>query len=39
MGSVTHADGYVPMPQGGSKLSACEIDMIRIWIDASAPNN
>jgi hypothetical protein len=39
MGSVTHANGYVPMPQGGSKLSACEIDMIRIWIDASAPNN
>jgi hypothetical protein len=39
MGSITHTSGYVAMPQGGSKLSDCEIDMVRIWINDSAPNN
>lgn len=39
MGSITHANGYVAMPQGGNKLSDCEIDMVRIWINESAPNN
>jgi mono/diheme cytochrome c family protein len=38
-GAITHAAGYTPMPQGGNKLSQCEIDMIKIWIDAGAPNN
>jgi hypothetical protein len=39
LGAVTHAPGFAPMPQGGSKLSDCEIDMISIWISESAPNN
>jgi cytochrome c553 len=37
-GSVTHAPGYVAMPQGG-KLSDCQITQIRKWIDAGAANN
>lgn len=38
MGSVSHTAPYKRMPPGG-KLPSCEIDMIRIWIDAGAPNN
>ena len=38
-GAVNHASGFTPMPQGGAKLSACEIDVIRIWIDDGALNN
>ncbi len=37
-GSVSHATGYSPMPQGG-KLSDCQISQISKWIDAGAPNN
>jgi hypothetical protein len=39
MGAISHSNGFTPMPQGGSKLSDCEIEMIGIWIDDSAPNN
>lgn len=39
IGAVTHAAGFTPMPQGGSKLSECEISTLRIWIDQGAPNN
>jgi Cytochrome C oxidase, cbb3-type, subunit III len=38
LGSVTHAVGYSPMPQG-SKLSDCQITQIKNWISAGAPNN
>lgn len=38
-GAVSHASGYSPMPQGGSKLSQCAIDKIKTWVDAGAPNN
>jgi uncharacterized membrane protein len=38
-GAVNHSAGFVPMPQGGNKLPQCEIDAIRIWTDAGAPNN
>ncbi len=31
LGSVRHEAGYIPMPQGGSKLSDCEINTIAIW--------
>lgn len=39
MGSVSHAGGYTPMPQGGNKLSACSINKLRAWIDAGMPEN
>ena len=38
-GSVNHSTGYSAMPKGGNKLSTCQIDMIRIWVNAGAPNN
>lgn len=38
VGSVTHAPGYIPMPQGG-KLSDCQILQIKKWVGAGAPNN
>jgi len=37
-GVITHAGGYLPMPQGG-KLPECEIGLILQWIAAGAPNN
>ncbi|MEJ7912127.1 MAG: hypothetical protein WKF70_03150 [Chitinophagaceae bacterium] len=38
-GSITHAPGFSPMPQGGAKIPACDIVKIKAWIDAGAPNN
>lgn len=38
LGSITHASGFVPMPQGG-KLSDCEITQIEKWINNGAANN
>ncbi len=39
LGTITHAPGYPAMPQGGAKLSDCNINRIRAWIDRGAPNN
>lgn len=38
-GAVAHLPGFVPMPQGGGRLPQCDIDQIKAWIDAGAPNN
>lgn len=38
VGSITHATGYSPMPQG-TKLSECQINQIKAWIAAGVPNN
>jgi hypothetical protein len=38
-GSITHSGGYSPMPQGGNKMSTCDINKIKAWIDAGALNN
>jgi len=38
-GTITHASGYSPMPQGGNKLSDCEITQIQKWIDSGTLNN
>ena len=38
-GSISHNPAYVPMPQGGNQLSACDIKKIKIWIDSGTPNN
>jgi hypothetical protein len=38
MGSITHAAGYVAMPQG-SKLSDCQIEQVKNWVNAGALNN
>ena len=39
MGAVTHAPGYAPMPQGGNKLSECEITQLQKWVDSGTPSN
>lgn len=39
MGSVSHASGYVAMPQGAAQLSSCYVNKIRAWINRGAPNN
>jgi hypothetical protein len=38
-GSVAWLSGYTPMPDGGIKLSDCNITQIKNWIDNGAPNN
>ena len=39
IGVTTHATGYPPMPQGGAKLSDCDINKIKDWINNGASNN
>lgn len=39
MGSITHANGYKPMPSSTSKLGACEIDQIKAWVTKGTLNN
>lgn len=39
VGCITHASGYIAMPQGGNKLSDCRITQIRKWIAAGSLNN
>jgi hypothetical protein len=38
-GAVSHASGYFPMPNGGNKLSDCDLTKIDLWIKKGAPNN
>jgi hypothetical protein len=38
-GSVNYTGTWSHMPKGGSKLPQCQLDQIRIWVDAGAPNN
>jgi hypothetical protein len=38
-GSISHSSGYSPMPQGRNKMSTCDINKIKAWIDAGALNN
>lgn len=39
LGVITHAQGYPAMPQGGAKLSDCNINKIKAWINQGAQNN
>lgn len=36
---ITHAAGYPAMPQGGAKLSDCNINIIKDWINRGTQNN
>ena len=38
-GAINHSPGFSPMPQGGNKLSTCNISKIKAWIDAGSINN
>jgi Cytochrome C oxidase, cbb3-type, subunit III len=39
IGVITHAAGYPPMPEDGPKLSDCDINKIKDWINRGAINN
>jgi hypothetical protein len=38
-GGVNWESGYIAMPNGGSKLSDCNLAKIKNWINAGFPNN
>lgn len=38
-GSISHASGYIAMPQGTPKMSNCQIAAIKKWIDTGMLNN
>lgn len=38
-GAISHSSGFQPMPQGGGKMSDCDIKKMKAWIDAGSPNN
>ena len=38
-GAVSHTSGFAAMPQGGQKLSSCNILKLKSWIDSGAPEN
>lgn len=38
-GAVNHQSGFSPMPQNASKLSACDLTKIDVWINQGMPNN
>lgn len=38
-GAISHRAGFKPMPQGGAKLSDCQIRQVEKWIASGAPNN
>src|SRR5215203_2453815 len=39
VGAISHASGFVAMPQSAPKLSDCNINKIKAWVIAGAPNN
>ncbi|WP_191906983.1 c-type cytochrome domain-containing protein [Adhaeribacter soli] len=39
VGAVSHKAGYKSMPQGGNKLSDCNITLIKKWVRDGALNN
>jgi cytochrome c553 len=39
MGSISHSTGFKAMPQGGNKLSDCQVSQVQKWIQAGALNN
>ena len=39
IGVITHAQGFIPMPEDGGKLSDCNINKIRSWITNGIQNN
>jgi len=39
LGAIKHESGFSPMPQGGAKLSDCNILKIEKWVSSGIPNN
>lgn len=38
-GVINHSPGYSFMPKDKAKLTACQIAIVKKWIDAGCPNN
>jgi hypothetical protein len=38
-GAINHSPGFAAMPQNAGKMNQCDIDKVKAWIDAGAPNN
>lgn len=38
-GAINHSPGFMPMPQGASKLDDCSINKITAWINRGALND
>lgn len=38
-GSINHASGYKPMPEGAPKMTSCQLAIIKKWIDQGSPDN
>ncbi|HEX4875212.1 MAG TPA: hypothetical protein VFV31_00975 [Chitinophagaceae bacterium] len=38
-GSISHTSGFSAMPKGMAKLSNCQINTVKKWIDAGMLNN
>lgn len=38
-GTINHSAGYTPMPQGMGKLSSCQVNTVKKWIDGGMLNN
>ena len=38
-GALNHKSGFLPMPQGGTKWTDCQLRMLDRWIADGAPNN
>lgn len=38
-GAINHSAGFTPMPDGSAKMNSCDINKVKAWIDAGAPNN
>ena len=39
VGSITHASGFIPMPDGAAKMNQCDINRVKAWVSAGAPDN
>lgn len=39
VGSIDHQPGFAAMPPTGVKIDACDINKIKAWVAAGAPNN
>lgn len=38
-GTISHASGFIPMPQGGAQMTGCQQAVIQKWVNAGALNN
>ena len=39
LGAVSHAEGFSPMPKGTNQLPACEVKLIKSWVQSGFPEN